>query len=259
MIYDLDCKILENRYISGKTYLLKLQAPDIAKNTKSGQFVMVKPTLEDCYDPLLRRAFAIADVEDDTITLFYDVYGKGTSYLTTRNKGEYLKVLGPLGNNLFPEEYDNYIIVGGGIGFAGLSLFIKEIKRKGKKYTALYGARKKEDLSMIEWIEENQVEVIYYTDDGSFGKKGLVTQDLEKIIEDNPEAPLLVCGPKGMMKAVSKIAVSKNRPCYLSLESRMACGIGICVGCVVKDKNKDTYVRVCYEGPVFEAKEIEIL
>jgi dihydroorotate dehydrogenase electron transfer subunit len=258
VIYELECKIVENRYISGKTYLLKLEAPQIAKNTKAGQFVMVKPTLEDYYDPLLRRAFAIADVEDDLITIYYDVYGKGTKFLSRRKENDTINVLGPLGNNLFPENYDNYIIVGGGIGFAGVSLFIKEIKKKGKNYTGLYGARKKEDLSMIEWINKNNIHVVYYTDDGSFGKKGLITQDLEEIIEKNPNAPLIVCGPKPMMKAVSKIATDKNIPCYLSLESRMACGIGICVGCVVKDINKDTYVRVCYEGPVFEAKEIEI-
>lgn len=258
MIYDLECRITENRFVSGKTYILKLKAPEIAKTTKAGQFVMVKPTLEDYYDPLLRRAFAIADVEDDVITLYYDVYGKGTKFLTNRKEGEYINVLGPLGNNLFPENYDNYIVVGGGIGFAGVSLFIKEIKKKGKNYTALYGARKKEDLSMIDWINQNSVNVLYYTDDGSFGKKGLITQDLEDIIEKNPDAPLIVCGPKPMMKAVSKIAIEKNRPCYLSLESRMACGIGICVGCVVKDVKNDTYIRVCYEGPVFEAKEIEL-
>lgn len=259
MIYDLECKIVENRHISGKTFILKVEAPQIAKNTKAGQFVMIKPTLNDYYDPLLRRAFAIADVEGDVITLFYDVYGKGTKFLTTRKEGDSISILGPLGNNLFPENYDNYIVVGGGIGFAGVSLFLKEIIKKGAKYTALYGARKKEDLSMIQWINQNNIDVIYYTDDGSFGKKGLITQDLEEIIDKNPDAPLIVCGPKPMMKAVSKVAISKNRECYLSLESRMACGIGICVGCVVKDVSKDNYVRVCYEGPVFEAKEIELL
>jgi dihydroorotate dehydrogenase electron transfer subunit len=258
LIYDLECKIIENRFISGKTCILKVEAPEIAKNTKAGQFVMVKPTLENYYDPLLRRAFAIADVEGDTITLFYDVYGKGTKFIAKRKEGDYINVLGPLGNNLFPENYDNYIVVGGGIGFAGVSLFLKEIKKQGKKFVAIYGARKKEDLSMIDWINENGIDVLYYTDDGSFGKKGLVTQDLDSIIEQNKDAALIVCGPKSMMKAVSKIAISKNMPCYLSLESRMACGIGICVGCVVKDTTKDTYVRVCYEGPVFEVKEIEL-
>jgi 2-polyprenylphenol hydroxylase and related flavodoxin oxidoreductases len=111
---------------------------------------------------------------------------------------------------------------------------------------------------MIKWNEENQIQPIYYTEDGSFGRKGLVTQDLKDIIKSNPNAPLIVCGPKGMMKAVAKIAKEENALCYLSLESRMACGIGICVGCVVKDVKNDTYVRVCYEGPVFEANEIEL-
>ncbi len=257
MIYEVSAKIIENRFISGKTNLLILQAPEIAKESKPAHFVMVKPTFENYYDPLLRRAFAIADVDNDNIYIYYDVYGKGTQFLTTRKPGEFVDVIGPLGNNLFPENFDNYIIVGGGIGYAGLTLFIKKLKSERKRFVAIYGARKKEDLSMIDWNKENNIEALYYTEDGSFGKKGLVTQDLKQILYENSDAPLIVCGPKGMMKAISKIAKEEDRLCYLSLESKMACGIGICVGCVVKDFKKDSYVRVCYEGPVFESKEIE--
>jgi len=258
LIKDVEALILENRFISGKTYMLKLKAPEIASFVKPAHFVMIKPTPQDFYDPLLRRAFAIADVEDDTIAVYYDVYGKGTQAISQKREGETINVLGPLGNRLFPEDYDNYIVIGGGIGYAGLSLFLKQLKKHSKKFVAIYGARKKEDLSMIKWNEENQIQPIYYTEDGSFGRKGLVTQDLKDIIKSNPNAPLIVCGPKGMMKAVAKIAKEENTLCYLSLESKMACGIGICVGCVVKNVKSDTYVRVCYEGPVFEANEIEL-
>ncbi|MEJ5172885.1 MAG: dihydroorotate dehydrogenase electron transfer subunit [Hydrogenothermaceae bacterium] len=257
MIVDIRAKILENRFVSGKTWLMRLEAPEIAKYSKPAQFVMVKPTTEDSFDPLLRRAFAIADVDGDEIVLYYDIHGRGTKVLSERKVGEYVDVLGPLGKQLFPEDYKSYILVGGGIGFAGLSLLMKYLRDKGKKFIALYGARSKEDLSMIEWVKEKSFDVIYYTDDGSFGKKGLITQDLESIIEENPDSALAVCGPTPMMKAVAKIAKQKNVPCYLSLETKMACGIGICIGCVVKDIESDNYVRVCYEGPVFEASEIE--
>lgn len=258
MIRDFEALILENRFISGKTYLMKLKAPEIAKLSKPAHFVMIKPTSQNYYDPLLRRAFAIADVEDDVIVVYYDVYGKGTLAISQKKVGEKINVLGPLGNRLFPENFDNYIVVGGGIGYAGLSFFMKHLKKMNKNFIAIYGARKKEDLSMIKWNEENQIKPIYYTEDGSFGKKGLITQDLKEIIKSNPNSVMIVCGPKGMMKAVAKIAKEENIPCYLSLESKMACGIGICVGCVVKDIENDTYVRVCYEGPVFEANEIEL-
>lgn len=258
MIVDTKAKIAENRFISGKTWIMKLEAPQIAKNSKPAQFVMIKPTLENYYDPLLRRAFAVADVEGENVVVYYDIHGRGTYYLSTLKVGDSVDVLGPLGNNLFPDNYDTYIIVGGGIGFAGLSLLMKRLREKGKEFVSLYGARSKDELSMISWIKENNFDVIFYTDDGSFGKRGLITQDLESLIKENPNSALAVCGPTPMMRAVSKIAKSLNTPCYLSLETKMACGIGICIGCVVKDVQSDKYVRGCYEGPVFEATQIEL-
>lgn len=257
MIVDTKAKVVENRFVSGKTWLMRLRSAEISGNAKPAQFVMVKPTSELSYDPLLRRAFAIADTDGDMFDIYYDVHGRGTALLTSIKPGDEVDVLGPLGNNLFPEDIDSYIIVGGGIGFAGLSLLMKDLKKKDKKFVSLYGARSKQDLSMIEWINQNGFDVLYYTDDGSFGKKGFVTQDLEEIINQNPGSALAVCGPTPMMKAVANIAKKTNTPCYVSLETKMACGIGICIGCVVKDLDSDNYVRVCYEGPVFEASKIE--
>ncbi len=257
---DIKAEITENKFISGITWLLKLKAPEIAKEAKPASFVMIRGVEDYQYDPLLRRAFAIADVQDDEILIFYDVYGKGTKALTQKKVGDHVSVLGALGNNLFPENYDYYVLVGGGIGFAGLSLLMKDLKKKGRPFTAIYGVRRKEQLSMLDWIKENDFEndVIIYTEDGSFGKKGLVTEDLETIATKNHNTMLAVCGPHGMMKAVANLAKEINIPCYVSLESRMACGFGICIGCVVKDIEKDSYVRVCYEGPVFDAFKIDL-
>ncbi len=260
MASDVKCEIIENKFISGITWLLRLRAPEIAKEAKPASFVMVRGVEDYQYDPLLRRAFAIADVDGDDILIFYDVYGKGTKAITEKKVGETISVLGALGNNFFPEDYDHYVLVGGGIGFAGLSLFMKDLKKKGKSFTAIYGVRRKEQLSMLDWIKENDFEndVIIYTEDGSYGKKGLVTEDLEKIATKNHNTMLAVCGPHGMMKAVADLAKEIGVPCYVSLESKMACGFGICIGCVVKDTQKDSYVRVCYEGPVFDASKIEL-
>lgn len=257
MIVDTKAKVIENRFVSGKTWLMKLKSAQIATNAKPAHFVMVKPTSELSYDPLLRRAFAIADTQEDVFDIYYDVHGRGTMLLTTLKPGDEVDILGPLGNNLFPDDADRFIIVGGGIGFAGLSFLMKELRKKGKKFISLYGARTKQELSMIDWINQNGFDVFYYTDDGSFGRKGFVTQDLEEIINQNPGSVLAVCGPTPMMKAVAKIAKKHNTPCYVSLETKMACGIGICIGCVVKDLESDNYIRVCYEGPVFEASKIE--
>jgi len=258
LIFDKKYTIVENRHVSGITWLLRVKAPEL-KDAPAGSFAMVKTTPEYVYDPLLRRAFAIADIQDDEVLLFYDIYGKGTAMLTERKEGETVNILAPLGKNFFPENYNHYILVGGGIGFAGLSLFMRKLKEKGKSFKAIYGVRRKEQLSMLNWIKENGFEkdVIIYTEDGSYGRKGLVTKDLKEFISENPDTALAVCGPKGMMKAVMEIAKETGTPAYLSLESKMACGFGICIGCVVKDTEKDSYVRVCYEGPVFDGHKIQ--
>ncbi|NPA13256.1 MAG: dihydroorotate dehydrogenase electron transfer subunit [Aquificae bacterium] len=259
MVLDNEYKVVENRHISGITWLLKVEAPQL-KNAPAGSFAMVLPREEGVYDPLNRRAFAIADIQGDNILFFYDVYGKGTQALTKKKVGDKVKILAPLGNNFFPEDYPHYILVGGGVGLAGLSLFAKKLNKAGKPFTIIYGVRRKEQLSMLSWLEENGLmdKSIIYTEDGSYGKKGLVIDDLPQLIDQHPETALAVCGPKGMMKAVVNVAKEKNTPVYLSLESKMACGIGICIGCVVKDTEKDNYVRVCYEGPVFDGYKIQL-
>ena len=261
MIKDYQVEITENRFVSGITWLLKFKNREIASSAKPAHFVMVRPTPEHQYDPMMRRAFAIADVVDDEIWIYYDVYGRGTKSLTEKKVGDKINVLAPLGRNLFPEDdFGFYLLVGGGIGFAGLSLLIKKLKQEGRPFKAIYGVRRKEQLSMLDWIKENNLEddVLIYTEDGSYGEKGLVTRDIGQILEDKPNPVIFTCGPKGMMKAVAKVASQLNVPCYGSLESKMACGFGICIGCVVKDTEKDTYVRVCYEGPVFDMSKIEL-
>lgn len=131
MIYDRKYKIVENRYISGITWLLRVKAPEL-KDAPAGSFVMVRSSEDYLYDPMMRRAFAIADIQGDDILIFYDVYGKGTRALTEKKEGEEINILAPLGRNFFPENFDHYILVGGGIGFAGLSLFMRRLKEKGR-------------------------------------------------------------------------------------------------------------------------------
>ncbi|WP_456401398.1 dihydroorotate dehydrogenase electron transfer subunit [Persephonella sp.] len=258
MIFDKKYKILENRFISGITYLLRFEAPDL-RSSPSGSFVMIRSSEDNLYDPMMRRAFAIADIQGDDILVFYDVYGKGTETLTKKKPGDFISVLGPLGKNFFPEHFNDYLLIGGGVGFAGLSLFMKRLKEKGKSFKAIYGVRRKDQLSMLDWIIENNFkdDVVIYTEDGSYGQEGLVTRDLKQIISERKKTALMVCGPKGMMKAVLDVGKEMNVPTFLSLESKMACGFGICIGCVVKDIKTDSYVRVCYEGPVFDGYRIK--
>ncbi|MDW8294044.1 MAG: dihydroorotate dehydrogenase electron transfer subunit [Aquificaceae bacterium] len=244
---DYLCPVVENRHISGRLYLLKLHAPELAKETKAGQFVMVK--VSGSLEPLGRRAFAVADKEGESILIFYDLVGRGTLFMSELREGEVIQVLGPLGKGLFFYEGQKHLLLGGGVGLAGLTLLGKELRDIGKRVVFAYGGRSAEHLGMEFWLKEKGFEYLLYTEDGSKGRKGLITEVLK---EFDSSWVVHACGPKGMLRAL-KNHKSGHRM-YFSLESRMACGWGVCLGCVVGTQGG--YRRVCYEGPVFPAEEV---
>jgi len=245
---DVRLKIIENEKVGMHTYLMVLKL-NHSYDIKPGHFVMIKPN--DSFDPLNRRAFAIADVEEDVIHIYYDVVGKGTAVMSTLRKGEFVDVLMPLGNGLFEASRDKLnVVLAGGIGISGVSLFCRLLKEKNLNFKVYYGARSKEYLVMLDWFSKYSIPIEVYTDDGSFGKKGFVTDALKNIDSAN----IYACGPSPMLKAVQNISKQKGFDAYLSLENPMACGYGVCLGCVVK--TSDGYVRTCVEGPVFKSDEI---
>jgi len=245
---DVRLEILKNEKVGMHTYLMVLKL-NHSYNIKPGHFVMIKPN--DSFDPLNRRAFAIADVEEDAIYIYYDVVGKGTAVMSTLRKGEFVDVLMPLGNGLFEASRDKLnVVLAGGIGISGVSLFCRLLKEKNLNFKVYYGARSKEYLVMLDWFSKYSIPIEVYTDDGSFGKKGFVTDALKNIDSAN----IYACGPSPMLKAVQNISKQKGFDAYLSLENPMACGYGVCLGCVVK--TSDGYVRTCVEGPVFKSDEI---
>jgi len=245
---DVRLEILKNEKVGMHTYLMVLKL-NHSYDIKPGHFVMIKPN--DSFDPLNRRAFAIADVEEDAIYIYYDVVGKGTVVMSTLRKGEFVDVLMPLGNGLFEASRDKLnVVLAGGIGISGVSLFCRLLKEKNLNFKVYYGARSKEYLVMLDWFSKYSIPIEVYTDDGSFGKKGFVTDALKNIDSAN----IYACGPSPMLKAVQNISKQKGFDAYLSLENPMACGYGVCLGCVVK--TNDGYVRTCVEGPVFKSDEI---
>ena len=245
---DVRLEILKNEKVGMHTYLMVLKL-NHSYDIKPGHFVMIKPN--DSFDPLNRRAFAIADVEEDAIYIYYDVVGKGTAVMSTLRKGEFVDVLMPLGNGLFEASRDKLnVVLAGGIGISGVSLFCRLLKEKNLNFKVYYGARSKEYLVMLDWFSKYSIPIEVYTDDGSFGKKGFVTDALKNIDSAN----IYACGPSPMLKAVQSISKQKGFDAYLSLENPMACGYGVCLGCVVK--TSDGYVRTCVEGPVFKSDEI---
>ncbi len=249
-MWDREFVIKENHHLSGRLWLMRFHAPDMAQNVRGGHFIMLE--VSKTYDPMGRRAFAVGDVRGGDILIFYDVVGRGTNLMSKMQKGDKVRVLGPLGKRLFSYEGDKHLLIGGGVGLAGLSLYGKELKNLGKEVVFIYGARSAEHLGMIDWLKEEGFDYILFTDDGSAGRKGLVTEVLK---EFDSSWTVSACGPKPMLKAIKDISRETGHRVYMSLEERMACGWGVCLGCVIRDP-EGRYKRVCYEGPVFEADEV---
>jgi dihydroorotate dehydrogenase electron transfer subunit len=217
-------------------------------------------------DPLLRRPFAVIDVGRGNqgapvwFEMLYKVVGKGTALLSTLR--ESLDVLGPLGQGFDPRGDDEEkLLVGGGIGLAPLHLLAAEFVRRKSPVRLFAGGRTRGDLLCLAEFERLGVDCRCATEDGSFGARGLVTAVLLEHLDTlRSKAALYVCGPHGMLRALAGIAARRALPCQVSLEGRMACGIGACLGCVTTGKNHSPktpdYRCVCADGPVFESGEL---
>lgn len=253
-VYNLQARVTVHKKIGQRYYQLSLSAPDIARRAAPGQFVQVKI---DCGDtPLLRRPLSIHDAGKGTIDLLYAVVGKGTKMLSAKKAGDPLDIIGPLGTgfDLTPAPDAYPVLVAGGMGIAPLYFLAKKLKSKAK--IILIGAKDKKDLISVSGFKKLESRVCISTDDGSFGRKGYVTELLrqELGILKNRRLVIYACGPRPMLKEVARIARQAHIRAQVSLEEHMSCGFGACLGCVVK--TTDGYKRVCKEGPVFDAREI---
>lgn len=235
--------------LTDKYHLIKIYAPQIASKVTPGQFCNIK--VSETTVPLLRRPFSVSDVDGDYIFFMFDVCGSGTRILSMKEKGDTLDILGPLGNGFNIEgDYNNAIIVSGGIGVAPFPLLTRKLE--GKNITTYLGGRSSEHL-----ITYGLKNVNLASDDGSEGYHGNVLELLMKngsnIISDDTR--IFVCGPSPMLRALQKFSNDNNYDCQLSTESAMACGFGICQGCPIEDKDGN-YKLCCKDGPVFNSGEI---
>lgn len=253
---QIKAKITENKKVVERYYRMRIESPYLAKSTKPGQFFEVKCSGES--DPLLRRPLGSHRIFKDSVEMLYEVVGKGTELLSKRKKGKPLDVIGPLGNGFEPVPSGNVILVAGGIGVAPLVALAETLVKNNCKVYVIIGAKTKSHLLCEEVFKQLGCRVEVVTEDGSKGDKGLATDVLKDIFRSPIKAPyasIYACGPNAMLKAVSKIAAEEELPCYVSLEERMACGVGACLGCPVKVKSGE-YKMVCKDGPVFNAEEI---
>jgi dihydroorotate dehydrogenase electron transfer subunit len=279
-------EIVENVRLARDTYRLRFHAPHIARRIVPGQFLMLR--LAGMNDPLIGRPLALYDTvlsasgQAEAVAVVYLVKGKLTSRLCQMQPGQRLDVWGPLGNGFCHHSpltthhspaREHLVIVAGGIGqtpFLALAQEALGLKKYGDpprhmpqadRVTFCYGARSADFFSGLEDFERLGIDIRLATDDGSRGHHGLVTDLLQQALAEPDGSPRIVCcGPDPMLEAVAQIAQKARVPCQVSLETPMACGVGICFTCVAKIRQEGggwDYKRTCVEGPVFDAEFVE--
>ncbi len=250
--------------------ILSLKAPAIAVLAKPGQFVHLRvPKLESA---ILRRPFSIFKANYDSISILYKRVGAGTRAMTSLSNGDSLNLMGPLGNG-FPSVRPGCfpVLIGGGYGAAALRLLAERSSSKG---VAFLGASCAQDILCMDEFKNLGWDVRTATDDGSSGRRGLITEALDdwlasELAEREPE--FFACGPIGMLRSLAERAIKGGWMAWLSMERHMGCGVGACLGCAQKVKHSDSadketvcgehgqdweFARVCLEGPVFECRKL---
>jgi dihydroorotate dehydrogenase electron transfer subunit len=258
-VYERDALVTSNQRVAQDTFLLELQSRKVAAAAKPGQFVMVRAVAG--LDPLLPRPFSICSVRDgERIHILYRVVGRGTDMLARTSAGSRISALGPLGRGFDPPRPSGYaVLVGGGMGIAPL-VFLHTLLPGGRS-AFLMGFPDRESRIPLDALEISSKHVRPATEDGSWGHRGLVTELLASHLSSSPDPGVRIyaCGPPAMLRRVAQLALDHGISCEVSLEARMACGLGACQGCAVKAASGQPrpYYRVCREGPVFEAREID--
>jgi len=261
---QIEAKILVNEKVGPERHKMVLSAPEIARQANPGQFVYVRVC--EGYNPLLRRPFSVHRAEGQKIEILYKVVGRGTEILSKKKNGEYLDVLGPLGtgyrSSSATSKISDVILVAGGIGVASLLFLAESILLANPELSilVLIGAKNREELLCAGDFKRLGCRVEIATENGTKGYRGLASDLLQECLplSGNRAKPLVfACGPLGMLKRVEEISKKRHFPCQVSLEEHLACGVGACLGCVVKVKGSNyTYKRVCRDGPVFDAGEL---
>ena len=242
--------ILKNISIAPDIFDMLIKAPFAAENSAAGQFVEI---YTGNGVNLLPRPISICEIDKNagTLRLVYQVVVKGTEIFSKKNKGDVLRIIAPLGSGYNIKNVNKSIFVGGGIGVPPL---LETVKRSIGEKVVILGFRTGTILK--DDFEKTGARVLIATDDGSVGFKGNVV-DLIKY-ENITGDIIYSCGPKIMLKFLSEYAESRGIECFVSMEERMACGIGACVGCAIKIKAGDSFSnkKVCKDGPVFNSKEV---
>ncbi|MBN1575597.1 MAG: dihydroorotate dehydrogenase electron transfer subunit [Chitinispirillaceae bacterium] len=248
--------LLSNTALCTSMYQLDFHLDDIDSPPRPGQFFTVRIT--DSFVPLLRRPFAFSrfDVTDNSASCIYQVRGNGTKLLSTLGKETPLDIIAPLGKPFpLPQSHQRPLLVAGGIGLSPILFLADELQRLGADYRLAFGCRSAAYLP--DAVFENRP-VAFCTDDGSREFHGTAIDYLKTIAPSlPPDTVLYCCGPYPMLHGCQAVARNRNLRCYVAMEQVMACGVGACMGCAVRTRGHQSYVRACKDGPVFDAREIE--
>jgi dihydroorotate dehydrogenase electron transfer subunit len=266
--FQITAPVLVNRPLARATHLVRLEAPAVARAIRPGQFVMLRLPQTD--DPLLGRPFALYDTVLDErgrpigIDIVYLVVGKVTHRMSQLKPGDTVEIWGPLGNVFPPPAGSSRVaLVAGGIGQTPFLAHLRELlgtrgyggqapHRHAEHVSLYYGVRTADLAAGVDDFRDAGADVHLASNDGSLGFHGFVTELLDQ--HSNPDH-IFGCGPEPMLRALAAFAERRRIPCHLSLETPMACGVGICFSCVtpVKTQQGWDYKRVCVDGPIFDA------
>nr|WP_246600011.1 dihydroorotate dehydrogenase electron transfer subunit [Gordonibacter massiliensis (ex Traore et al. 2017)] len=255
-------RILANAKVGPNLYLMTLDAPDIAAAIEPGQFVHMKVPGMEAH--ILRRPFSVyaRDVRTGTLEILYQAVGFGSEHMTGLVPGQCgdAELIGPVGRAWHPADAKRALLVGGGVGAAPLFMLAESLAAAGARADVVLGAQTEQALTCRARYEELlDAPPRCATDDGSFGREGFCTSLVAEALAEASETGeqydyLAVCGPEPLMKIVAGMAAEAGVPCEVSLEKRMACGIGACLSCVVD--TVDGKKRACVDGPVFDARKV---
>lgn len=246
-------RILEKEYFSPKVVKLVVEAPLIAKSRKPGHFVIVRVGERGERIPL---TISDADPERGTITLVVQAIGYSTELICALNPGDFLTdVVGPLGRATHIENYGTVVCSGGGVGVAPLLPIIKAMKAAGNKVISVLAARTADLIILEDEVRRNSDEVIIMTDDGSMGRKGLVTNGIKDVVNREKVDFVVTIGPAIMMKFVALTTAKYDIPTICSLNTIMVDGTGMCGACRVTVGGKTRFV--CVDGPEFDAHQVD--
>lgn len=274
-------RVISNDPVAAMIFYLRLDAPEVARRARPGQFIGVK--VSPGIAPLLRRPFSLCTFDPTTgaVGILYRTVGQGTRLLSQCGPGDELDLIGPLGRG-FPVGAGSgaAVLVGGGIGVAPLPALARALVAAGREVIALVGARTSQELAGVPMLSEAGARVEVCTDDGTAGRRGPVTDLLQEVLAAGDAGEVHACGPGPMLGAVQTLCRRYRVPGYLSLEERMACGVGACLGCACRAKSpvaspgsldgsrtsegarqrtaseRVAFKKVCLDGPVFPAEEV---